>query len=56
MAKQQDNKRKGKSFDKGKKSKPFNKARRASNLKPNSSKKPSTTGFVQEERPTCIFK
>jgi 23S rRNA pseudouridine2605 synthase len=43
MAKQQDNKRKGKSFDKGKKSKSFNKAGRASNSKPNSSKKPSTT-------------
>ena len=43
MAKQQDNKRKGKSFDKGKKSKPFNKVGRASNSKPNSSKKPSTT-------------
>ena len=43
MAKQQDNKRKGKSFDKVKKSKSFNKAGRASNSKPNSSKKPSTT-------------
>ena len=43
MAKQQDNKRKGKSFDKGKKSKSFNKAGRASNSKPNLSKKPSTT-------------
>ena len=41
MAKQQDNKRKGKSFDKVKKSKSFNKAGRASNSKPNSSKKPS---------------
>ena len=43
MAKQQDNKRKGKSFDKVKKSKSFNKAGRASNSKPNLSKKPSTT-------------
>ena len=43
MAKQQDNKRKWKSFYKVKKSKSFNKAGRASNSKPNSSKKPSTT-------------